>query len=82
MAIAGSGGWVPSCIIIVRAGGLVTHGMVCNKPPDTVYSDTEKGARGTMADAVELLKQDVPIIVDMTHNNFMRLVALWAKRNE
>lgn len=79
MAIAGSGGWVPSCTIIVRAGGLVTQGMVSNKPADTVYSDIEKSARGNLADAVELLKQDIPICVDMTHGQFMKLVALWAK---
>lgn len=80
MAIAGSGGWVPSCTVIVRAGGLVAHGLVSNKPADTVYSDTEKDARGTLADGVALLRQDIPICVDMTNNNFMRLVDMWKNR--
>ena len=79
MAIAGSGGWVPSCTIIVRAGGLVAHGIVNNKPADTIYSDIEKDARGNLADAVALLKQDIPICVDMTNGQFMKLVTLWAK---
>ncbi len=77
MAIAGSGGWVPSCTVIVQGGGIVAHGIVNNKPPETVYSDTERSARGTLADAVAVLRRGDSVFVDMTNGQFLRLVGLW-----
>lgn len=80
MAVAGSGGWVPSCTVLVRDGGLVAHGIVNNKPADSVYSDTERGARGTLADAIAVLRRDTPVYVDMSNGQFMQLVELWKNR--
>ena len=77
MAIAGSGGWVPSCTVIVREGGIVAHGIVNNKPPEVIYSDTERNARGSLADAVAMLRRGEPVFVDMTNGQFLRLVGLW-----
>lgn len=82
MAIAGSGGWVPSCRVAVENGQLIARGNVSNKPPEVVYSDGERGARGSLADAIERLSRKEPITVDMTNGQFLRLVELWRQRTE
>lgn len=80
MAVAGSGGWVPSCRVVVREGALVATGHVTNKPAEIVYSDEEKRAYGTLADACDRLARKEPIQVDMTNGQFIKLVGMWAER--
>lgn len=77
MAVAGSGGWVPSCRVVEKRGGLVATGIVSNKPANLCYSDTEKGAFGSLADAVVRLRRGEAIQCDMTGGQFLRLVGLW-----
>lgn len=77
MAIAGSGGWVPSCTVIVRNGGIVAHGIVNNKPPNVVYSATERGAKGSLIDAVAVLRKGDPILLDMSNGQFLTLCEMW-----
>ena len=82
MAIAGSGGWVPSCRVEVINGQLVAKGMVNNKPAAVVYSDTEKHARGSLRDAFDRLALREAVTVDMTGGQFLRLVAMWKEQTE
>ncbi len=77
MAIAGSGGWVPSCTIIVRNGGLVAQGHVTNKPPNVVYSASERGARGSLGDAVAVLRTGESVQLDMSGGQFLKLSEMW-----
>lgn len=77
MAIAGSGGWMPSCRVVVRGAGLVATGIVANKPPELCYSDTDKNAYGTLADGVVRLRRGEAIQCDMTGGQFLKLVGLW-----
>lgn len=80
MAIAGTGGWVPSCRVVVRDGGVVATGIVQNKPPELVFSDENRRAYGSLADGIERLALRQPIQVDMTDGQFLRLVELWRER--
>lgn len=82
MAIAGSGGWVSSAIVIARNGNLLANGLTQNKPADCVYSDSRKNARGTLADAVVLLSQGKSVEVEMTNGQFIRLLDLWTVRGD
>ncbi len=77
MAIAGSGGWVPSCAVIVRDGGIVAYGIVNNKPPNVVYSATERNAKGSLVDAVAVLRTGEPVFVDMSNGQFVTLCDMW-----
>lgn len=77
MAIAGSGGWVPSCRVIKRNGGLVATGKVKDVPPDLVYSDENNRAYGTLADAVVRLKRGESILCDMCNGQYLRLLEMW-----
>jgi len=64
MAIGGSG--TPSCRVVVKNGNLVATGIVTNKPPELIFSDTERRAYGTLAQACDRLALKQPNQVDMT----------------
>lgn len=77
MAIAGTGGWVPSCRVIARGGTLVATGHVTNKPPELIYSDEERRAAGTLRDALPKLRRGEAVQCDMTNGQFLKLIGLW-----
>jgi hypothetical protein len=77
MAIAGTGGCVPSCRVIDRSGTLVATGHVTNTPPELIYSDEERRARGRLVDALPKLWRGESILVDMTNGQFLKLIGLW-----
>ena len=79
MAIAGTGGWVPSCRVVVHkvSGKLIATGHVTNKPPELVYSDEERRARGRLVDALPKLNRGEPVQCDMTNGQFLKLIGLW-----
>ena len=57
-------------------------GHVTNKPPERVFSDTERNAKGKLAAAIDCLSRKEPIEVDMTNGQFIRLMALRKERTE
>lgn len=77
MAIAGSGGWIPSCRVVKRGGGLVATGIVQNKPANLIFSDEAKDAYGTLSEALVRLQGGQPIQVDMRNGQYLRLLELW-----
>lgn len=83
MAIAGSGGWVPSCRVVMRfdrlsgRGGLVATGIVQNKPGNLVFSDEAKDAYGTLSEGLAVLRSGKPIQVDMRNGQYLRLLEMW-----
>ncbi len=77
MAIAGTGGWTPSCRVIARNGTLVATGHVTNKPPELIYSDEERRAAGTLRDALPRLRRGEAVQCDMTNGQFLKLIGLW-----
>lgn len=79
MAIAGTGGWVPSCRVIEKHGGLVATGTVANKPAALIYSDVHRGAYGSLEKGIERLARGEAIQCDMTEGQFLKLVDLWKR---
>lgn len=84
MAIAGSGGWVPSCRVVAhfdrksgRRTDLTTTGIVQNKPAELVFSDEHPRAAGTLAEAIVRLRRGEAIQCDMCNGQYLRLRELW-----
>lgn len=82
MAIAGTGGWVPSCRVVLKQIGPVATGIVTNKPPELIYSDLEKRAAGTLAEGLVHMRRGEAVQIDMTNGQFMRLLELWKEEND
>ena len=80
MAIAGSGGWIPSCRVIKRNGGLVATGIVQNKPANLIFSDLAKDAAGTLGEGLVVLRSGRPVQVDLRDGQFLRLCEMWKGR--